>query len=295
MITVLGLTGLALLVGLAVEIAVHHDPTKDLGAPRLEHSEIRTTVLHHPGLRARLRSRFDARAATGLTLTLVVVIFIVATTVIGVLAAMARTKSGFTLYDIKIASWVAHHDTASSTRVLRYITQFGGAVVIVPLSVVVAAAEYWRVRSRAVFPFLLLVVGGQFLLANTIKFLVGRARPSFNPLTGFSGSSFPSGHATAAAATYAAFALLIGRQRSTRTRAVLVGTAAGAAVLISGTRVLLGVHYLSDVVAGLCLGWAWFAICSLAFGGRFLHFGAPIELAEQVAERDPPPTTVGGR
>jgi undecaprenyl-diphosphatase len=44
--------------------------------------------------------------------------------------------------------------------------------------------------------------------------------------------------------------------------------------------VLLDVHWLSDVIAGLTLGWAWFCVCSIAFGGRLLRFGAA---AEQVA------------
>ena len=48
---------------------------------------------------------------------------------------------------------------------------------------------------------------------------------------------------------------------------------------IAATRVLLDVHWLSDVVAGLALGWAWFAVCAIAFGGRLLRFGAAAEAA----------------
>jgi membrane-associated phospholipid phosphatase len=59
----------------------------------------------------------------------------------------------------------------------------------------------------------------------------------------------------------------------------LAGVAAGLAVMIAATRVLLDVHWLSDVIAGLALGWAWFAACSIAFGGRLLRFGAPAQPA----------------
>jgi hypothetical protein len=65
---------------------------------------------------------------------------------------------------------------------------------------------------------------------------------------------------------------------------VLAGLAAGIAVAVASTRVLLDVHWLSDVTAGLALGWGWFAVCAIAFGGRILRFGAAAETAARVAD-----------
>jgi len=64
---------------------------------------------------------------------------------------------------------------------------------------------------------------------------------------------------------------------------VLVGLAVGLAVAVAASRVLLDLHWLSDVVAGLALGWAWFAFCAIAFGGRLLELGALPRRAERTA------------
>jgi hypothetical protein len=50
------------------------------------------------------------------------------------------------------------------------------------------------------------------------------------------------------------------------------------------SRVLLDVHWLTDVIAGLALGWAWFSVCAIAFGGRILRFGVAAEQAARVAD-----------
>jgi undecaprenyl-diphosphatase len=46
---------------------------------------------------------------------------------------------------------------------------------------------------------------------------------------------------------------------------------------VATSRVLLDLHWVSDVVAGLALGWAWFAVCAIAFGGRLLRVRAPVD------------------
>ena len=66
---------------------------------------------------------------------------------------------------------------------------------------------------------------------------------------------------------------------------MLLGGAVAIAVAVAATRVALGVHWTTDVVAGLLVGWTWFALCAIAFGGRVLHFGEPVEVVEAEADR----------
>ena len=197
---------------------------------------------------------------------------------------MIRTRTGIARADLPLAEWAAEHATDSSIEIMRFISDFGGTFLVVAVAVAVTAAELLRDRRFVVPAFVALTVAGQFLLSNSIKFVVDRARPTLSPLTGFAGTSFPSGHAVAAAATWACVAFLLGRRRHRHVRAVLLGVAVGIAVAVAATRVALGVHWTTDVIAGLLVGWAWFALCSIAFGGRALHFGETVQIVEDVAD-----------
>jgi undecaprenyl-diphosphatase len=222
-----------------------------------------------------IRARVDPAPATGLALTIALAVVVIGGAAVGVLVYMVRAHSGLAGVDRRLAVWGATHATGLSTAVLRAITQLGATVTVVAVTVLAGTWEYRRLHTRSVPLFLGLVVVGQNLIANLIKLGVDRVRPGVDPLTLFSGSSFPSGHTTAAAACYAAIALLAGRRRSPRARSILAGAAAAIAVAVAASRVLLGVHWLTDVLAGLALGWGWFALCSIAFVGRMLRFGNP--------------------
>jgi undecaprenyl-diphosphatase len=117
---------------------------------------------------------------------------------------------------------------------------------------------------------------GQLLLNNGIKLLVRRDRPSVLHLVGAHGFSFPSGHSCSAAACTSAVALVLGRSRSRNVRAALAGLAALATIGVATSRALLGVHWLSDVIAGVLLGWGWFILVAVVFGGWRQRIGDPV-------------------
>lgn len=256
-------------------------------APKVAGSTIVEEVVQHPEFAHRLRRHFDPKTGTGIALTIATAAVGAAAVGIGVLLAMIRSKTGLERFDIRLAQYGADHATDWSTSAMRNISQLGGTPGVVLLATIATVIELIRKPSKALPLFMILVVGGQFALSNGIKYLVERARPDISRLTGFAGTSFPSGHSTAAAATLAAIALISTRNRSRRAKIAAASIAAGLAVAVGATRVFLGVHWFTDVLAGLLLGWGWFAICSIAFGGRLLNFGHPAKVAEQVAEQIP--------
>jgi membrane-associated phospholipid phosphatase len=233
----------------------------------------------HGAVRRFLRARLDPGPATGLVLTVALVAVVVVFVVFGVLADMIRSRSGVVTVDLAVTRWAATHATATSLSVFGWVTRLGSTIVVVPAALVVTAYALRTWRRWDVALFFLFVLGGQLLLVNLIKLAVGRVRPDVPPFHMLSGASFPSGHATAAAATWAAVALVVGRAASRRTRIVLAGAAVAIAVAVACSRVFLGAHWMSDVIGGLLLGWTWFALCAVAFGGRVLRLGVPAQEA----------------
>lgn len=243
-------------------------------------------IAHHSRLRRTIKGRLNPEVATGLALTIALGLVLLGGLLLALFAYLVRTNSQLVDLDASVAQWGADHATALSQRALQWVTYLGETVLVIGLAVVVAVVEYIRRPSRWIAPFLILVILGQNLLTNGLKELLDRVRPTLNPIAETLGPSFPSGHSATAAAFYAAAALVIGRGRPRRTRAILAGSAVGIAVAVACTRVLLDFHWLSDVIAGLALGWAWFAVCSIAFGGRMLRFGVAAEKAVQEADAE---------
>jgi undecaprenyl-diphosphatase len=271
-----------LIAGVAAAVLVRRFPELDPTAPRISNAEL-AHVAHERPVARFVRARTNAEVVTGLLLTVALVIVLGSAIAIGALFVMERHNALLAHYDLSAARFGASHATAASTRFLRDVSLLGGTVGMIVIAVVAAGYEFARTKARAAIWFMLAVVIGQVVLTNLTKYIVNRPRPHIAQLTGFSGSSFPSGHAATAAATIAAAAFLFGRGRSVRVKAILAGGAVGLAVAVATTRVLLGVHWLTDVLAGLALGWGWFALCSIAFGGRVLRFGQPVTAATKAA------------
>jgi undecaprenyl-diphosphatase len=246
------------------------------------------------GQRAARAARLDPEKATGLALTLALVAVIAGGVVLALLAVVVRSTDLLSGLDSSVAEWGNRHASAWSHDALTLVTQLGETWLVVLVAIVVAAVEIARTRNRWVVLFLLAVILGDKLLTEAIKQLVDRARPTIEAVAATLGPSFPSGHTSTAAASWAAFALVAGRWWGRRSWPTLAGVAVGIAVAVALSRVFLDVHWLSDVLGGLALGWAWFAICAIAFGGRLLSFGAAAQAAGRGAAEVTPVKNVSG-
>jgi membrane-associated phospholipid phosphatase len=212
-------------------------------------------------------------AATALVLCVAVVVSVLAWLVVGGLAFLVRTQRALRDLDSGVADWGSAHATQFSTAVLKGITLLGDTRLVVALAALVLIAELLRGREPRLVVFVIAVMVGNNLITSAVKDLVDRARPALNPIAHTLGPSFPSGHSSTAAAFYTAAAVVLARRHGRVGFTVYTSLAAGVAVAVACTRVLLDVHWLSDVVAGLALGWAWVTLCVVVLGDQRLAGG----------------------
>lgn len=150
-------------------------------------------------------------------------------------------------------------------RAARFVTFFGGHVFLIPATVVVALALRARGHWVSALLFSGSVVGG-FLLNALLKITFHRARPDlWEALVAEHTYSFPSGHSAMSTVFFgglAAVVIHLSKRPALRIAAVLLGTV--AAVTIAGTRVYLGAHWTTDVVAGMLVGLFWVVVAGIA-------------------------------
>lgn len=160
-------------------------------------------------------------------------------------------------------TWVAARP--AMVEVLTVISRLGGRAVMFWL--VVVAVVVLLIRRRPRLAIYLVVTGvGALLLDPSLKTLVGRLRPVVDlPVASAPGNSFPSGHALGSMVVYGALTLVFLAAVSPRRRKLFIAVPAVLVAAIGFTRIALGVHYLSDVLAGWLLGAAWLSVTAYAF------------------------------
>ena len=172
-------------------------------------------------------------------------------------------------FDDHIRSEVHGFSNPPLTTAMLFFTTVGSLLVEGPLTALLLWV-FWRIRWRRAAVLLLITLAGAAVLVVVLKLAFHRARPV--PYFGLKTPgtySFPSGHALFAMCLYSILASLIAGRISGRTLRVLIWMFAGVLIASIGfSRIYLGVHYPTDVIAGYAAGFIW--VTAVSFGDR-LH------------------------
>jgi undecaprenyl-diphosphatase len=219
-----------------------------------------------------VHARLSPEGAFGLHLTVGVLLMLAAAWLFAAIAGEVVSGAAITTLDVALAGWLHRHASQGFTKLMLAITWMHSVPGILVLALlfgarlVVQRAFYWLLA-------LALAVPGGMLLNVAFKHVFQRARPHFDdPLLTLSTYSFPSGHTASATVLYGLLACyLAAHAPSRRTGALAAAGALGAVALVALSRMYLGVHYLSDVLAAAAEGCAWLAICVTAVSSLRRH------------------------
>ena len=229
------------------------------------------------GLRISLGHIRSFYAAVGIFITIGALLALAGTWAFASIAVHVR-RGATQAFDDAILHWVAAHQVGWVHAAMLQVTALGTGVVVM-MVVAVAALFLWLTRHKHSAALLLVTTTVGILINSMLKDVFHRTRPSIFPsgIEVFS-SSFPSGHSMSAAIVYGTVAYLAARlQRHRWSRVVTAIVALLLIVLIAASRIYLGVHYPSDTVAGMVIGFAWAGFCM-----------ATLEAIQLVARRSAP-------
>lgn len=221
-------------------------------------------MLKHQIFRQSVRfieARLTPGGEFGLHLTVGAVLLVVATALLHALAQAVMGQHAITLLDLQVAHWFhAQAREPFTTWMLALSWVHTG----LPMVCMVLALGYyfWRVRARYWLLALLVATPTGAMLNVALKYTVQRPRPVFDePLVSLMTYSFPSGHTAAATVFWgllASYLVIVRPHWHVRLLAMCVSVA--MVLLVALSRLYLGAHYLSDVLAAMAESVAWLAI-----------------------------------
>ena len=180
-------------------------------------------------------------------------------------AAIADAMTdGETGYDQTFADWLHERASDPLTEFFEAVTTLGNGVVLAGVAAI-AAVLLLRAGHRRESLLVVLAFVGAEIVSYSLKLGFRRDRPFFtDPLATERTFSFPSGHSTVSLAVYGALAVILARHVRGRAKLLVLAAAAVLVGLIGFSRLYLGVHFLTDVLAGFAAGTAWLAGCVMA-------------------------------
>lgn len=206
-----------------------------------------------------LRTRFDNQHLNGLPLTLAATVFFAITLLLSGVVENVVERDFIVEFDHWIASSMAQAHSESTVFIFHAITILGNSNIVVTLWIItlitlsVFGNRFWAL------PLFISFIGSASMAALG-KYGFARSRP-IEALFVMHSPSFPSGHSTLAMSFYAVLFYLWWRRTTSWDRQVWIAFIGMSFVLLlASSRIIIGVHYVSDVLAGLLLGSLWFII-----------------------------------
>lgn len=238
-------------------------------------SRVAEFARRHPRLVSRIGARFDKSRFSGLPLTLLALAFLYTLLLFGGVVEDVVTSDRIVTVDRHLASLLSFYRGETAVRVFLWITLLGTAWIIISEGVFASAWLWLGGQRDFIVPFWVTLAGSSFF-CNLGKLAFRRARPPDVGAIVETTFSFPSGHATVAVAFYGFLAYCLWRRTESWTLRLNLFFGGVMLVLAIGfSRLYLGVHYLSDVLAGYLLGLLWLIIgVSLVESRRYGAAGA---------------------
>lgn len=179
---------------------------------------------------------------------------VISLAVFGLLLAAVPARGPFA-FDERVMGWAREAHGELLTALMVATTRLGDGEVLALLTVA-GVALFFR-RSWRWATFLAVATTGAGILNRALKLAIERARPSlFEPLAPAGGYAFPSGHAMGSAALFLALFFVV-RAMAPQLQGIAAGLGMAVVAAVGVSRVYLGVHYPTDVVAGWAIGTAW--------------------------------------
>ena len=210
-----------------------------------------------------LRARFSPEGLFGLHLTIGSVALIGSAWLFGGVAEDLITGDPLTIVDVFVSEWFRIQARPSSTARMALVSSFSSTAAVLGSCIAATTVLLWKRWWYGLLALALVVPGG-VLLNLTLKMAFARLRPGWGDIDLF-GYSFPSGHTMTATLLYGLLGVFfVVVVKSWWWRAIAVALVFVIICAVGLSRIYLGAHYFSDVVAAFAAGTAWLAICLTA-------------------------------
>jgi membrane-associated phospholipid phosphatase len=245
--------------GCGADVVRYHEftPSHEQVPNACRQDELVTTSANDlPPAREVRPARFWVHLAAG------TVVLVIAAWIFGAIAEDVVNGDPLTVVDRCLANWLHAHATPAVTRAMLVASELAGPRIAVGLTLATALVLL-VMRGWLWLLALVLVVPGGWLLDPLLKIAYRRARPTFEiPLLVLTDYGFPSGHTMMATLLYGFLGFfLVTRVRSWRWRGLVISVAGALVIFVGFSRIYLGAHYLSDVLAAVAAGVAWLVLC----------------------------------